>query len=265
MKDQLAYFQQITEKRYRQFAEWHRAMKELAAEYAMPAPDPAILRAAADRLKGWADAFPEQREGWSALEAGIRQRYEDMSLRYEGLLRERCAAAGYTIAGRSPELTVESMVKVQIDPSQNQARVNGKRVSPMAVARVMDEIAAEVERLWGRPFDAADFLARLRAAHEAAGGGPTPARAVYEAMTAADNTYKFDMFAADLARLTESGLLQAQTGAQMIYRHIWILQVASSIEPAIYQGHMLRMWQVQWVVQALSMNCLKAMHQRQQF
>lgn len=207
MKEQLKVIQDATEKQVRLLSAWRKAIQELAVELNKSEPDAAIMRAAADRLQGWADAFPGQRQAWSALAAEIHQRYEDLALRYESLLRERCAAAGFTVIGRSPDLTIDGLVKVHIDTARNHARVNDKRVSPMAVAHVVDAVTAEVARLWARPFDAAEFLGRLRAAHRSAAGpdgGPAPARAVYNVLAAEDRAYKLDMFAADLARWSES-------------------------------------------------------------
>lgn len=219
MKTQLELIQQATDERYRQLATWRKAAQELTAAYATPEPDAALLRAEADRLRGWADAFPDQQGAWVAIEADVTQRYDRLTLRYESLLRERCAAAGYWVTGRSPELLIEGLVKVQLDTRANQARVNGKRVAPMALVRVVETIATEIERLWARPFDAGGFLARLRQAHalaSAPGGGPTPIKKVYDALAATDSTYRADMFAADLAQLEESGLRQTDAGAQLV-------------------------------------------------
>lgn len=202
----------------RRWQGWRRAYQALVAEYALAEPDPAILQYQLERLQGLGKALPQHQAELNAQAAEIKQRYQQRALRYEGVLREQCQAAGYRVSGRAPELIVDGLIKVQLDTNKNQARVNGKRITPMAIARVVEAIASEEERLWGRTFEAATFLSRLRTVYAKVsdqGSGPMTARAVFDALAADDKDYTYDMFAADLAKLADSRVTRAADGSRL--------------------------------------------------
>lgn len=207
------------DKRAKQWQRWRKEYQALAAEYAKPDPDPGILRFHLDRLQGLAQALPEHQTGLEAQANDINERYKQRALQFGAILQEQCVKRGHSVIGRGPELTVAGHIKVQLDTNKNEARVNGKRVFPLALDRVVREISNEWERLWGRQFDAAVFLRQLRLAYDqaaGAAGGPATARAVYEMMAAEDRSYKQDMFAADLARLEESSKLGSKERSQLV-------------------------------------------------
>lgn len=222
MQDAIGFIKKATEKRLRKLQIWRKACLAIAKEYRSDEPDAGVLRTNLDRLEGWSEAFPNDKETYRELEADVRQRYQRYIRRFEGRLRKACERNGFGIAGRLPRLIVDGLIEVQVYPDKNAARINRKRANDLSLPTVIGKITEEHKRLWGRRFYPKAFMKRLYEAYEkvqkpaaASEGQQVPVKQVYDQLSDGDENYKFDMFAADLSRLLESGELMTAKKKQL--------------------------------------------------
>jgi hypothetical protein len=191
---------------------WQKVWDALAKEFAAKSPDPAALRSYAAQLSGWAELYPDHRNDWLALESTINDLFKDLMRRYESELRQACKQRGFEVAGEFPAFAVDGLVKVDIDRERNMAVVNGKKITSLSLQTVAKAIAEERRRLWERPLDLVAFLKRLHTIYLAVCqekhvtvGEYISIREIHLALKAKETKYTWELFAADISRLIESG------------------------------------------------------------
>jgi hypothetical protein len=194
-----------------QLKKWHRAWNVIIQEQGKERPDPAVLKQAAAQLVGWGDAFPEYRADWQGLDSRILESYQDMLRHYESDLRQACNQLGFNLEGEYPVMTVDGLIKIQVNKDRSAASVNGKKTATLSIPSIVEVTEAEHKRLWDRPFDRASHLRSLNAAYREAcqhrhmpEGEYVPLRDVLQVLQTADPKYGVDLFAADLSRLMET-------------------------------------------------------------
>lgn len=190
---------------------WQRAWNALITEQEKERPDPAVSMQCASQLAGWDDKFPEYRTDWQAINSRVLDRYQDLLRHYENSLRQACTQLGFSIEGEYPRLTIDGLIRIQVDKNRNAASVNGKKTASLSIPFVMEVVEDEHKRLWNRPFDRESLLSSLNAAYLEAcqrrhvpEGEYVPLRELQQILQIADPKYGADLFAADLSRLMES-------------------------------------------------------------
>jgi hypothetical protein len=138
----------------------------------------------------------------------------------------------------------DGLIEVEINDKKLTARLKTRegRLADLQAdaAAIVERVRQEVDRLFGRPFNGAEFLRNLRIAYLAAakaGGGssgaPVPIRAVLNSMTGGrtgSKGYKPDEFLVDLSRLLSQG--PAQTDG----RHFELQQSKDTQEGMLLLG-----------------------------
>jgi hypothetical protein len=220
MNENIAEMMRANVARLAQLKKWQKVWEALLKEQSKEKPDPGMLRHLVVQLVGWPTVFREFETEWRAIESGIVDGYQDMLRRFEGDLRQMCMQHGYTLQGEYPMLTVDGLIKVQIDKERAAATVNGKKATMLSLAAVMEAVISEYRRLWERPFEYGGYLHRLSSAYREACQREKlpeaefiPLRDVYQILRVADAKYGADMFAADLSRLMEAS---APSGGQIL-------------------------------------------------
>ena len=222
MFEKVELMRQSNAKQLAQLKKWQKAWDALAKEQSTEKPDPAALKLYMTQLAGWTEVFPHCQNDWIALESSITELYQEMMRRYESELRRVCKQHGYEVEGEFLTFTVDGLVKVNLDKEQNTASVNGKRVTSLSLPVVMERIAGERKRLWERPFDPSAFLKRLHVAYlvvcqrkVVTEGEYVYVRDIYQELKTTDAKYTFELFAADLSRLIESGVTSDNDGNEL--------------------------------------------------
>lgn len=102
----------------------------------------------------------------SELERVLKDKANEQINHYRDLLTQALKDDGCTVEGRFPEYQVNKVIKVQIDERRRQARI-GTRFhtetvrDDISVVTVAEAVRKEVKRLFGRPFEAKEFLQTL--------------------------------------------------------------------------------------------------------
>ena len=102
----------------------------------------------------------------SELEKALKDKAKEQINHYRDLLTQALKDDECTVEGRFPEYQVNKIIRVQIDERRYQAKI-GTRFhtetvrDDISVATVAEVVRREVKRLFGRPFDAKEFLQTL--------------------------------------------------------------------------------------------------------
>ena len=115
MLEELEPMRQSNARRLKQLKKWQKAWDALVKEQAGGKPDPSTLKLCLSQLAGWAEVFPYHQGDLAVLESSIADLYQEMMRRYESELRRVCKRYGYEIEGESPNLTVDGLVRLNIN------------------------------------------------------------------------------------------------------------------------------------------------------
>jgi hypothetical protein len=152
------------------------------------------------------------------LEGQVRDAARRARLGYHEALERLLDDSDLPCSGQWPSYTIADVLRLQVDLERGEATLNGKALGTVEPTRIVEHVTARLAELLDRPFDAADFLSLLRAAHEqtAAAQGRSfgeyvDIREVFAAVRAMmeqsgrDRRYSEAKFGADLYRLYRDG------------------------------------------------------------
>lgn len=100
------------------------------------------------------------------LEKEVKEKADEQIKHYRDLLAQALKEDGCTVEGRFPEYQVNKIIRVQLDEQRYQAKI-GTRFhtetvrDDISVVTVAEAVRKEVKRLFGRPFNAKEFLQTL--------------------------------------------------------------------------------------------------------
>jgi len=102
----------------------------------------------------------------SELERALKDKAHEQINHYRDLLAQALKDDGCTVEGHFPEYQVNKIIRVQLDEQRYQAKI-GTRFhtetvrDDISVVTVAEAVRKEVKRLFGRPFNAKEFLQTL--------------------------------------------------------------------------------------------------------
>lgn len=102
----------------------------------------------------------------SELEKALKDKANEQINHYRDLLAQALEDDGCTVEGHFPEYYVNKIIKVQIDERRYQAKIDTSFhketvKDDISVVTVAEAVRKEIKRLFGRPFDAKEFLQTL--------------------------------------------------------------------------------------------------------
>lgn len=222
MREKITVMKQSTDKLLAQIKKWQVAWSNLEKIQLEKNPDGALQMFYINQLAGWPDTFPQYKDEFLTLEKTITEDYKDMMRRYESLLRQACQQRGYNLEGEFDSFTVDGLIGVKLDKEKNQASINGKKTANLAVSIVSEAIVKAYKQIWQRDFEPSAFLKKLFTVYLATCEKKVVTiseyvslRDIYQDLKSEDNKYTFDLFAADLSRLLESGIASDGDGNRL--------------------------------------------------
>lgn len=169
------------------------------------------------RLAGALMKTAEQIQGFP-LEARVGDAARRARLVFHEELERLLDDAALPRIGRWPSYTVADVVRLHVDLERGEATVNGKALGTVEPARIVEQVTTRLAELLERPFNPADFLSLLEAAHKRTAvaqgrsfGEYVDIREVFDIVRALmkrsgrDRRYSEAKFGADLYRLGSDG------------------------------------------------------------
>jgi len=138
---------------------WEAIRKQISDADKRPFPLLSLL----EQLRGLQSEAVQELE---QLETALNEKAAEQINNYGDLLRQALAPDGYEVEGRFPNYRVRYVIEVHIDEQRRQARIRtpsytAPPVRDISVITVADAVRKEAQRLFGRAWEAGEFLRTL--------------------------------------------------------------------------------------------------------
>lgn len=119
--------------------------------------------------------YPQTDDVFQHLRMDLQRQDASRSGDLDRNIRAFCAEVGHPCQGRYPRLAVAHFIEVSVDEARGRAKVGSTSSQSLEWSRLRPILEKEVQRVWGRPFEAASFRDRMLATyHRLNARAPSP-------------------------------------------------------------------------------------------
>lgn len=101
--------------------------------------------------------YPQAKFTTDKLRMDIARKTEERLTQLYGRLQTYCGTHSITLQGKPPSFVVEHLVHIVFDPDRGTAKVGTTFLRTLSWDTIAKTIAAQLQRVWDRPFDAGAF------------------------------------------------------------------------------------------------------------